>query len=70
MDQITEFLTYQYKTEWTSEAKRIREDFTNIEPDYKREKYMKYHREVVFDSFWIIERWTKVDLWKIMMEAF
>lgn len=29
MDQITEFLTYQYKTEWTSEAKKIREDFTN-----------------------------------------
>ena len=23
----------------------------SIEPDYKREKYMKYHRGVVFDSF-------------------
>ena len=28
----------------------ISEDMS-IEPDYKREKFMKYHREVVFDSF-------------------
>ena len=29
MDQITEFLKYQYKPEWTGEAKRLREGFTS-----------------------------------------
>lgn len=29
MDQITEFLKYQYKSEWTGEAKKLREGFTS-----------------------------------------
>ena len=29
MDQISEFLKYQYKPEWTGEAKRLREGFTS-----------------------------------------